>query len=87
MKKIKIQINDKVGFHARTASIFSKEADKFKSIVNIEFENKKVNGKSMLSIMSLGIKTNDSIILSCEGEDEQISINHLKNLIDNNFNS
>ena len=41
----------------------------------------------MLSIMSLGVKTGDSVILSCEGEDEEASINHLKNLINNNFNS
>tara|TARA_B100001996_G_scaffold219011_1_gene168390 strand:- start:734 stop:997 length:264 start_codon:yes stop_codon:yes gene_type:complete len=87
MKKIKIQINDKIGFHARTASMFSKEASKFKSIVNIEFKDKKVNGKSMLSIMSLGVKSGDSVILSCKGKDEEVSINHLKNFIDNNFNS
>jgi len=86
MKKIKIQINDKIGFHARTASLFSKEASKFKSMINIEFKDKKVNGKSMLSLMSLGIKTNDSIILSCDGDDEKVSIDHLKHLIDNNFN-
>ena len=87
MKTIKIQINDKIGFHARTASIFSKNSSKFKSVINIEFKGKKVNGKSMLSIMSLGVKTGDSVILSCEGEDEEASINHLKNLINNNFNS
>ena len=87
MKTIKIQINDKIGFHARTASIFSKNASEFKSIINIEFNYKKVNGKSMLSIMSLGVKTGDSVIISCEGEDEEVSINHLKNLINNNFNS
>tara|TARA_B100000902_G_scaffold41681_1_gene49248 strand:- start:1654 stop:1917 length:264 start_codon:yes stop_codon:yes gene_type:complete len=87
MKTIKIQINDKIGFHARTASIFSKSASEFKSIINIEFKDKKVNGKSMLSIMSLGVKTGDSVIISCEGEDEEVSINHLKNLINNNFNS
>lgn len=41
----------------------------------------------MLSIMSLGVKSGDSVILSCEGKDEEVSINHLKNFIDNNFNS
>ena len=46
MKTIKIQINDKIGFHARTASIFSKSASEFKSFINIEFKDKKVNGKS-----------------------------------------
>ena len=82
-----MKLNDKIGFHARTASIFSKNASEFKSIINIEFKGKKVNGKSMLSIMSLGVKTADSVIISCEGEDEDVSINHLKNLINNNFNS
>ena len=78
MKTIKIQINDKIGFHARTASIFSKNASKFKSVINIEFKGKKVNGKSMLSIMSLGVKTGDSVILSCEGQDEEaVSYTHL----------
>ncbi len=78
---------DKIGFHARTAAIFAKQAATFSSAINIEFNNKFVNGKSMLAIMTLGVKCNDTIEIKIDGEDEEIAMKSLSELVKNNFNS
>lgn len=77
---------DKIGFHARTAAMFAKQAATFSSAINIEFNNKSVNGKSMLAIMTLGVKCNDTIEIKIDGEDEEIAMKSLSELIQNNFN-
>ena len=78
---------DQIGFHARTASMFAKQSASFSSAIKIEFNNKSVNGKSMLAIMTLGVKFNDIIELKIEGEDEIDAMRSLSALIQNNFNS
>ena len=79
-----INIEDEIGFHARTASLFAKKASKFKSEIFIEFNRKKVNAKSTLSIMTLGVKSNDEIVLaqsfvpSKSKYPESVSYTHLR---------
>ncbi|MEO2100039.1 MAG: HPr family phosphocarrier protein [Flavobacteriaceae bacterium] len=80
-----ILIKDKIGFHARTASLFAKEAAKFKSDIFVEFKDKKVNGKSTLSLMTLGVKNLDQITLTVEGTDENQAHLTLIKLIESNF--
>ena len=78
---------DKIGFHARTAAMFAKQAANFSSAIKIEFNNKSVNGKSMLAIMTLGIKFNDTIEIKIDGEDEEVAMKSLSELIQTNFNN
>lgn len=78
---------DKIGFHARTAAMFAKQAATYSSSIKIEFNNKTVNGKSMLAIMTLGVKFNDTVEIKVEGEDEEVAIKSLSELIQNNFNN
>lgn len=82
-----VKMTDKIGFHARTAAMFAKQAANFLSTIKIEFNNKSVNGKSMLAIMTLGVKLNDIIEIKIDGEDEKIAMKSLTELIENNFNS
>ncbi len=86
MIKEKVVVIDKIGFHARTAALFAKEATTFSAMIKIEFNNKSVNGKSMLAIMTLGVKSNDSIEIIADGADEKEAIASLVKLIQNNFN-
>ena len=80
-----ISINDKIGFHARTAALFAKKASTFKANIIVEFNGKKVNAKSTLSLMSLGVKSQDEIILIAEGSDEKEAHNALITIIETNF--
>jgi phosphocarrier protein HPr len=82
-----ILIKDEIGFHARTASVFAKKATAYQSDISILFNEKKANAKSTLSLMSLGVKTNDLIVLTAQGPDEIEAHADLVKLLDSNFNS
>jgi len=80
-----VTLLNKTGLHVRPASIFAKEAAKYKSNVMIEKENSRVSGKSMVAILTLGITMGTKIKLIVEGEDEGIAMDKLVNLIDGKF--
>ena len=71
MISFSINIEDEIGFHARTASLFAKKASTFNSDIFVEFNGKKVSAKSTLSLMTLGVKSRDQIMLIAEGSDEK----------------
>jgi len=85
MIRTSIKIEDKIGFHARTASIFAKKASEFKSEIFVKFKEKKVNAKSTLSLMTLGVKSLDDIELTVEGTDEIHANQALVDLVKSNF--
>lgn len=74
-------ITNETGLHARPASQFVQRADKFKSEIQIVFEDKEVNAKSIMGVMSLGISQGKEITLKANGEDEEAAINELENFI------
>lgn len=80
-----IIVKDKIGLHARTAAILAKKAMQFRSEIKIVFNNKEINGKSMLSILSLGVEYGREIKIKVNGEDEQRTVDSLVQLIENNF--
>lgn len=82
-----IKIKDKIGFHARTSSLFAKKASTFQAEIFIEFNDKKGNGKSTLSLMTLGVKSQDVIKICANGTDEIEALESLEELIKNNFKS
>lgn len=84
-KEIKLIVTDEVGLHVRTASIFASEANKYKSDIIVKHGEKIVNGKSMLNVMSLGVKKNGEILVSADGTDADKALNKLKKLVESNF--
>lgn len=84
MEKTFILKNEK-GMHIRPAGVFVKAAAAFKSNIEIKFKNKKVNGKSVMILMSLGAKKSDEITLIANGEDEAEAIETLGKLIEDGF--
>lgn len=80
----KVTITDSEGLHARPASDFVKSAMSFKSNVNITVGDKTINGKSVIAIMSLGIKVNTEITVSCEGEDQEEALKALVKILKDN---
>ena len=66
------------GLHNRQVTYFVQKANEFRSSVWLESENRKMNAKSLLGIMSLGIVTGASVALSAEGPDEADAVNALE---------
>ena len=78
-------IQNKTGIHARPASVFVQTASKFKSKVEIAAKGKKVDAKSILMIMSMGLVKGTEITISAEGPDADDAVNTLVKLVDDKF--
>ncbi|TWI59302.1 phosphocarrier protein HPr [Halalkalibacter nanhaiisediminis] len=61
---------DKTGIHARPATVLVKEAGNFESSVELEYNEKSVNLKSIMGVMSLGIPEGAEIKITTSGQDE-----------------
>ncbi len=78
-------VNNQVGLHARPATFFIQKANEFKSSVWIEKEDRRVNAKSLLGVLSLGITKGTSVTLIADGADEKEAVDDLAELIAQNF--
>ncbi|MEJ8553511.1 HPr family phosphocarrier protein [Tepidibacter sp. Z1-5] len=74
MIKKEFGIFNKVGLHARPAALFVQTASKFKSEISIEKGNKKVNGKSIMGVLTLGASSGDKVTIIIDGSDEDEAI-------------
>ena len=80
-----IVVQNQVGLHARPATFFIQKANEFTSSIWISSEERKVNAKSLLGVLSLGVTRGTSVTLTAEGADEEAAVNELANLIATNF--
>lgn len=85
MEKITLRLKNKDGLHARPAAVFVQEANKFDSEIEIEFQGMKVNGKSIIGIMSLGAFYGEDITIVARGRDEEDAVKALEELIISGF--
>ena len=81
----KIMISNPVGLHARPATFFIQKANEFKSSIWIEREDRKVNAKSLLGVLSLGIVKGTEVDIGAEGVDEKEAVDALEELIATDF--
>ncbi|NQY42351.1 MAG: HPr family phosphocarrier protein [Legionellales bacterium] len=81
----KITITNKLGLHARASAKFVNTAAKYKSKINIESDNRSVNGKSIMGILMLAAKQGTELNIQIEGPDEHEMLNALESLISNKF--
>ena len=81
-----VTINNEVGLHARPATFFIQKANEFKSGIWVEKDERRVNAKSLLGVLSLGIVKGMKITLIADGSDEQEALDGLAALIDTGFN-
>ena len=70
MKKLDIEINNPTGLHARPAKIFVNLAKQYESKVAVSHNEKTANGKSLISMLTLGVECGSHIRIDIEGEDE-----------------
>ncbi|KMY49273.1 phosphocarrier protein HPr [Peribacillus loiseleuriae] len=66
------------GIHARPATLLVQASGKFDSEINLEYNGKKVNLKSIMGVMSLGVGKDAEITISAEGSDEKDALNTLE---------
>ena len=80
-----VVIDNQVGLHARPATFFIQKANEFKSSIWVEKDERRVNAKSLLGVLSLGIVKGTGIVLIADGPDEKEAIDTLSELIDSDF--
>ena len=80
-----VTIKNSVGLHARPATFFIQKANSYNSSIWVEKEDCRVNAKSLLGVLSLGIVKGTTITLIADGNDEAAAIDGLVTLIDSEF--
>lgn len=80
-----VTIQNNVGLHARPATFFIQKANSYKSSIWVERDDRRVNAKSLLGVLSLGIVKGMTITLIADGPDEEAALNGLSALIDTGF--
>lgn len=81
-----VTIINSVGLHARPATFFIQKANSYKSSIWVEREDRKINAKSLLGVLSLGIVKGMTITILADGQDENEAVEGLAALIDSGFN-
>ena len=80
-----IRDRNQVGLHARPATFFIQKANEFKSSIWVEKDERRVNAKSLLGVLSLGIVGGTSIDIIADGSDEQEAVDSLVALVESGF--
>ncbi len=80
-----VTVQNSVGLHARPATFFIQRANEFKSSIWVEKDERRVNAKSLLGVLSLGIVKGTTIKLVADGSDEEEAVKTLVDLIESNF--
>lgn len=80
-----VVVQNQVGLHARPATFFIQKANEFKSSIWVEKEERRVNAKSLLGVLSLGIVGGTAIRIIADGSDEQAAVEGLVTLVETGF--
>ena len=80
-----VVVQNQVGLHARPATFFIQKANEFKSSILVEKEERRVNAKSLLGVLSLGILGGTSIKIIADGADETEAVEALVKLVLSGF--
>ena len=77
-----VTLGSKSGLHARPAAVFVQNAKGFQSQITLTKDEKTVNGKSILSVLSLGAEQGDQVVLKAEGDDAELATDKLVSLLE-----
>jgi len=83
MISLNVTIQNSVGLHARPATFFVQKANSYKSSIWVERDDCRVNAKSLLGVLSLGIVKGMTVTLIADGADEAQAVEGLSNLVNN----
>ena len=85
MYSCEVTIKREEGLHARPATFFIQKANQFESSIWVETQQRKVNAKSLLGVLSLGIMKDSSINIIANGADEEEAVKALAQLVESDF--
>ena len=80
-----VAVKNKVGLHASPATFFIQKANEYKSSIWVEKEGRRVNAKSLLGVLSLGISQDNSVRIIADGSDEEAAVDGLVKLVEGGF--
>lgn len=80
-----VTIKNNVGLHARPATFFIQKANSYKSSIWVEKDDRRVNAKSLLGVLSLGIVGGTEITIIADGVDEEEAVDSLVRLVESGF--
>jgi phosphocarrier protein len=80
-----VTVQNQVGLHARPATFFIQKANEYKSSIWIEKDERRVNAKSLLGVLSLGIVGGTTIKIIADGSDEEAAVEGLIQLVESGF--
>ena len=80
-----VEVKNQVGLHARPATFFIQNANEFKSSIWVEKEDRRVNAKSLLGVLSLGVMGGTTIRILAGGPDEETAVDELVKLVETGF--
>ena len=83
MYKQEVVLESETGLHARPASLFVKEAAKYKCEINLMKGEQKYNAKSIMGLLSMGAAQGDVLVIEAEGEDEKEAVDALVEIVKN----
>lgn len=80
-----VVVQNQIGLHARPATFFIQKANEFKSSIWVEKDERRVNAKSLLGVLSLGIVGDTEIKVIADGVDEKDAVDALVTLVSSGF--
>lgn len=81
MTKKNIQIKLENGLEARPVALLVQEASKYESTIYIQSGEKKVNAKSIMGMMSLGLNNGEQLAVTADGSDEQMAVDNIEKFL------
>ena len=85
MKSFSYTVKDELGIHARPAGMLVKEVKNFQSKVTLEKDGKSVDASRLMAVMGMGVKKNQTVTVTVEGDDEDAACEAIKALIETNL--
>jgi len=85
MRQERVTISNRLGLHARAAALFTKQASAFSSKIEVIKDHLRVNGKSIMELLTIAGIQGTQITIRAEGADEEQAVEALVKLVKNGF--
>lgn len=81
-RSIKVRLED--GLDARPVALLVQEASKYESNIYIEVDDKRINAKSIMGMMTLDLPVGEQVVVTADGVDEEKAVNDIEKYLSNN---
>ena len=85
MKSFSYTVKDELGIHARPAGVLVKEVKNFQSKVTLEKDGKSVDASRLMAVMGMGVKKDQTVTVTVEGDDEDAACDAIKAFFETNL--